>query len=70
MQALADTHPVVVRVLAALGLADPAAARACLDRSPGDDNPFRMAGMDAAVARLRQPSTATTMPTASPPRPS
>lgn len=54
MQALADTHPVVVRVLAALGLADPAAARACLDRSPGDDNPFRMAGMDAAVARLRQ----------------
>lgn len=52
--ALAGTHPIVARVLAARGITDAAAARAFLDRSPGDDNPFRLAGMDAAVARVRQ----------------
>jgi len=45
---------VVVHVVANRGLTDPAAVRAFLDRASGDDDPFKLAGMHEAVARLRQ----------------
>lgn len=44
----------VVQVLYNRGLTDPAAVRAFLDGSAADDDPFRMQGMDAAVARIRR----------------
>jgi single-stranded-DNA-specific exonuclease len=46
-------HPVVRRILAHRGIADPAAVRAFLECSPGYDNPFGMADMDRAVSRIR-----------------
>ncbi len=54
VRALPDLHPLALRALAARGLAEPAAVRAFLAHAAGDDNPFRIAGMDAAVARLRR----------------
>lgn len=52
--ALPDVHPLVLRALVARGVVDPAAIRAFLAHASGDDNPFRIAGMDAAVTRLRR----------------
>lgn len=53
-RALPGVHPLVARALGGRGIADAAAARGFLDRTVGDDNPFRLAGMDAAVTRLRR----------------
>jgi single-stranded-DNA-specific exonuclease len=52
--ALPDLPPVVLAALLAAGAAEPELAQRFLKREPGDDDPFRMAGMGQAVARLRQ----------------
>jgi single-stranded-DNA-specific exonuclease len=52
-RALPDVHPLVLGALARRGLATPDVIRAFVDRAPGDDNPFRLAGMNEAVTRLR-----------------
>jgi len=47
-------HPLLAGVLAARGLADPARARSFLDPGFADlGDPYAMAGMEAAVARVR-----------------
>lgn len=44
----------VVQVLYNRGLTDPAAIQTFLERRAGDDDPFRMEGVHAAVERIRQ----------------
>lgn len=52
-QAEAPVRAVLAAALAARGHATPEAAAAFLGRGEEDDNPFRMAGMAQAVARVR-----------------
>lgn len=51
--AMPRLHPALLRAIHRRGLRDAATLRAFLDRTTaGDDDPFRMAGMSEAVARL------------------
>lgn len=52
--ALPELPPAVLSALVAAGATEPELARRFLAREAGDDDPFRMAGMSQAVARLRQ----------------
>jgi single-stranded-DNA-specific exonuclease len=54
MRALADLHPVAAQALANRGITEEEEARAFLAHDPGDDDPFRLAGMHEAVERLRR----------------
>ncbi len=47
-------HPVMAQVLYNRGYTDPVAARRFLDAEMPDVNPFKMAGMSQAVARIRR----------------
>jgi single-stranded-DNA-specific exonuclease len=49
-----DLSPLVVQVLYNRGLHDPAAVTAFLAATVADDNPFKLKGLNEAVARLRQ----------------
>lgn len=51
---LPDLHPLVAQVLYNRGLTDPARACAFLEGTFGEDNPFRIQGMNEAVAQIRQ----------------
>ena len=47
-------HPITVQVLYNRGISDPASVTAFLDGESGESNPFALAGMTAAVTRLRR----------------
>jgi len=51
---LSDLHPITVQVLYNRGVTDPARIVAFLSGDSGEVNPFDLAGMPAAVTRLRQ----------------
>lgn len=51
---LSDLHPITVQVLYNRGVTDPARVAAFLSGDSGEVNPFDLAGMPAAVTRLRQ----------------
>jgi single-stranded-DNA-specific exonuclease len=54
LSSLPDLPPLVVQLLHNRGISDPAAAYEFLSGHPGADDPFRLKGMNEAVARLRQ----------------
>lgn len=53
LRAFPDLSPILLRAVARRGAADPTAARTFLQPTTLDDDPFRLAGMAEAVARLR-----------------
>jgi len=51
---LPEVHPLIVQVLYNRGIRGPEEARAFLEGRLEADNPFRLRGMDSAVARIRE----------------